>query len=94
MEAALELALPSVAVARLMGSREGFGSGGSSGGIVVGEVRWHTEGACSSGGRKGESDMITPFFLFFFWKYLTIGCCFECLYCICRNKYPQPIFAF
>ncbi|KAG8382191.1 hypothetical protein BUALT_Bualt05G0051100 [Buddleja alternifolia] len=37
-----------------MGSAEGFGSGGSSGGVVVREVRLHTEGACSSGGRKDE----------------------------------------
>ncbi|PIN01559.1 hypothetical protein CDL12_25934 [Handroanthus impetiginosus] len=52
MEAAVKVALPSE---RLMGSTEGFGSGGSSGGVVVGEVRWHTEGACSSGGKKDDA---------------------------------------
>lgn len=36
-----------------MGSSEGFGSG--SGGVVVGEIRWHGEGACSSVGRKDDT---------------------------------------
>ncbi|KAK6129986.1 hypothetical protein DH2020_036268 [Rehmannia glutinosa] len=55
MEAAVEVALPaSVELARLMGSPEGFGSGG----VVVGEVRWHMEGACSSGDvRLGFEDV-------------------------------------
>ncbi|GFP92618.1 hypothetical protein PHJA_001406000 [Phtheirospermum japonicum] len=44
MEAAVEVARP-------MGSPEGF----SSGGVVVGEVRWHTENACSSGGKKAPA---------------------------------------
>ncbi|KAH6777533.1 hypothetical protein C2S52_007004 [Perilla frutescens var. hirtella] len=35
-----------------MGSPEGFGSG--SGGVVVGEIRWHSQGACSSVGRKDD----------------------------------------
>lgn len=43
-------------VARLMGSPEGFVRGS-----VVGEVRWGTEGACSSGGRKGEFNVISIF---------------------------------
>ncbi|XP_011073346.1 uncharacterized protein LOC105158310 isoform X3 [Sesamum indicum] len=52
MEAAVEVAAPAaVEVGRLMRSAEGFGSGGS-GVVVVGEVRCHTEGACSSGGLK------------------------------------------
>ncbi|KAI3453761.1 hypothetical protein Pfo_010424 [Paulownia fortunei] len=50
MEAAVSVALPAVSVARLMGSPEGFGSGG----VLVGEVRWHREGACSSGGKKDD----------------------------------------
>ncbi|KAL0297582.1 UNVERIFIED_CONTAM: hypothetical protein Sradi_6810300 [Sesamum radiatum] len=54
MEAAVEVAAPAaVEVGRLMRSAEGFGSGGS-GGVVVGEVRRHTEGACSSGGLKDD----------------------------------------
>lgn len=64
MEAAVEVAAPAaVEVARLMRSAEGFGSGGSSGGVVVGEVRCHTEGACGSGGQKGELDKITSYFI-------------------------------
>ncbi|XP_057810457.1 uncharacterized protein LOC131024914 [Salvia miltiorrhiza] len=35
-----------------MGSQEVFGSG--SGGVVVGEVRWRSEGGCSSVGRKDD----------------------------------------
>lgn len=56
MEAPVEVVLPAaVAVERLMGSQEGFGSGGSSrGGVVVGEARWQFQGACSSGNKKGE----------------------------------------
>lgn len=58
MEATVEVAAPSaVVVARLMGSQEGLGSGS----VVVGEARWHSEGACSSADRKGELNMFTPY---------------------------------
>lgn len=50
-----------VVVARIMGSKESFSSG--TGGAVVGEVRWRGEGACTSVGRKGKLDMITPYSL-------------------------------
>ncbi|KAL0447871.1 UNVERIFIED_CONTAM: hypothetical protein Slati_1915000 [Sesamum latifolium] len=54
MEAAVEVAAPAaVEVARFMRSAEGFGSGGS-GDVLVGEVRCHKEGACSSGGIKDD----------------------------------------
>lgn len=48
-------------MARIMGSKESFSSG--TGGVVVGEVRWRGEGACTSVGRKGKLDMITPYSL-------------------------------
>lgn len=61
------MALLSAAVAAgFMGSPEGFGRGG-----VVEGVRWGTEGACSSGGRKGEFNMIS----IFFWGEGLYNCC-------------------
>lgn len=73
------MALLSAAVAAgFMGSPEGFGRGG-----VVEGVRWGTEGACSSGGRKGEFNMISIFFGVR--VCITAACIFYCL-CTCRNN--------
>ncbi|KAL8053923.1 hypothetical protein ABFS82_05G106800 [Erythranthe guttata] len=64
MESPVEVVLPAAVAERLMGSQEGFGSGGGSGGgVAIGEVRWHVQGACSSGDDIHAINVSAPAFL-------------------------------